>query len=140
MKNLVLSVAVLLAACLNVFGQRADVASYGLVVKCGTVSVYTRDDEFRMVVGSVQNPKASLLLGVFPEAAAAQMDRIAKMGENEVNPGERRIFQLCGEPFLLTVSGTDGRRKYSFQGINTSVRFSLSEKDVRTIRQAILNE
>ena len=140
MKNLVLSVAVLLAACLNVFGQRADVASYGLVVKCGTVSVYTRDDEFRMVVGSVQNPKASLLLGVFPEAAAAQMDRIAKEGTKEVASGVKRTFQFCGEPFLFKVSGTDGKRKYSFQGLDSPVKFTLTEEEVQRIKNALLME
>ena len=139
MKNLLLSVAVLLTACLNVFGQQNGASAYELVVKCGTVSVYSGNNEFRMVIGSIQNPKASFLLGVLPESAASQMDRIVRMGEKEVAPGVKRTFQFCGEPFLFDVSGTGEKRKYSFRGIDTPVKFSLTEKEVQRIKSAVLN-
>ena len=140
MKNLVLSVAVLLTACLNVFGQRTGAAAYELVVKCGTVSVYVGDNEFRMVIGSIQNPKASFLLGVHPETAACQMDRIVREGAKEVASGVKRTFQFCGEPFIFKVSGSGDKRKYSFQGLDTPVKFTLTEEDVQSIKSAILKE
>lgn len=140
MKNLVLSIAVLLTACLNVFSQQTGAAAYELVVKCGTVSVYSGDNEFRMVIGSIQNPKASFLLGVHPETAACQMDRIVREGAKEVAPGVKRTFQFCGEPFLFKVSGSGDRRKYSFQGLDTPVKFTLTEEDVQAIKEAILKE
>ena len=140
MKNLVLSIAVLLTACLNVFGQQTDAAAYELVVKCGTVSVYAGDNEFRMVIGSIQNPKASFFLGVHPEAAAVQMDRIVREGAKEVASGVKRTFQFCGEPFLFKVSGSGDKRKYSFQGLDTPVKFTLTEEEVQSIKRAILKE
>ena len=140
MKNFVLSIAVLLTACLNVFGQQTGAAAYELVVKCGTVSVYSGNNEFRMVIGSIQNPKASFLLGVHPETAATQMDRIVREGAKEVAPGVKRTFQFCGEPFIFKVSGSGEKRKYSFQGLDTPVKFTLTAEDVQAIKEAILQE
>ena len=140
MKNLVLLFAVLCTVCLNAYGQRADVATYELVERCGTVSVYALDNEFRMVVGPVHNPKASLLLGMLPETAASQFDRISKMGEKDFKSGERRVFLLCGEPFLFNASGAGENRRYSFRGITSKIRFSLTEAEVQAIKNAILEK
>ncbi len=140
MKNWVLLLAVLFIACFNVFGQEVDLTTYELVAKRGNVSVITGNNEYRMVVGSVKNPKMSLFLGVHPEVAATQMDRISKMGETNYQPGEKRTFLLCGEAFSFNASGQGEKRKYSFRGINTPVKFALTEEDVQAIKSAILKE
>lgn len=140
MKNWVLLMAVLLTASFNAFGQGVDFSTYELVAKQGNVSIIAGNNEYRLIVGSTKKPKASLFLGVHPEAAAAQLERISVQGKKENPSGEERVFLLCGEPFSMKTSGADSLMVYSFRAVNGPAKFSLSEKDVRAFKKAILQE
>ena len=140
MKNWVLLLAVLFTACISAFGQEVDFSAYELVAKRGNVSVVAGNNEYRLIVGSTKKPKASLLLGVHPETAAAQLERISRLGTKPRNPGEQSVFLFCGEPFSYDVSGADSLMVYSFRSTGGPAKFSLSETDIRAFKKAILEK
>lgn len=93
-----------------------------------------------MIVGSLKNPRMSLLLGDAPGLAVGNLNRIIDFAKNrpEAESAETKVpFVFCGELFSLSFSGPESNRVASFSGTNTPARFSLSMNDLKEIIQVI---
>lgn len=120
------------------FAQPVDFSTYERVIQRGEVSIVRQSDEYRLIVGSLKNPKICLFLGVNAEQAARQINRIRLMGEDENHTRSNRLVSYCGECFFLTVSGTGEQHTQTFRMMNVSAKFSLNTGDVLAIKEVLL--
>ena len=59
----------LLVTTISISAQKVDFTTYDVVAKAGDVSVIVKDNDYRMVVGSVKKPKLNMLMGYSKEQA-----------------------------------------------------------------------
>ena len=119
------------------YAQPVDFSTYERVIQRGEVSIVRQSDEYRLIVGSLKNPKICLFLGIDAEQAARQIDRIRLMGEDENHTRRNRLVSYCGECFFLSVSGVGEQHTQTFRMINTSEKFSLNTPDILAIIGAL---
>lgn len=53
-----------------------DFTTYDVVAKAGDVTIIVKDNDYRMVVGSLKKPKLNMVMGYSKEQAASKIDRI----------------------------------------------------------------
>ena len=127
-----------LAPLPGVRAQNAASQSFETIVRCGDIAVVRTADEYRLVVGRrPEAPKLSLLLGDTAAQASARMGRIRSLGAEDTYVQDGRAVVFCGEMFSLSMGRSRNGRTYSFRGLSGGIRFTLSERDVRFIQDAI---
>lgn len=119
------------------YAQPVDFSTYERVIQRGKVSIVRQSDEYRLIVGSLKNPKICLFLGINAKQSARQMERIQRMGKDENYQKFDRMISFCGECFSFSVTGLNNHQTFSFRMMNAKPRFSLSSEDVRAIKEAI---
>ena len=137
MRKLLVILSFLFIAAIS-FAQPVDFSTYERVIRRGNVSVVHQGDEYRLIVGSLKDPKICLLLGMSADLAAYQVERIRTMGNEENYSTGKRFVSFCGESFFFSVKGKGEGQTYSFRRMNASQRFYLNAHDVSAIKEAIL--
>ena len=82
------------------YAQPVDFSTYERVIQRGMVSIVRQSDDYRLIVGSLKNPKICLFLGNTAEQAARQIDRIRLMGEDENIDASINITSVSFSRFL----------------------------------------
>ena len=100
------------------YAQPVDFSTYERVIQRGDVSIVRQSDEYRLIVGSLKNPKICSFLGINAEQSARQINRIQRMGDDENYQKYERLISFCGECFIFSVTGYDGHHSYSFHIMN----------------------
>lgn len=139
MKKLIIVILISLTS-LIAFGQEVDFSTYDKVITRGKVTIVCHDQEYRMIVGSLKNPRMSLLLGDGPELAIGNLNRIIDFSKNrpETESEKTKVsYAFCGELFALSFSGPKSNRVIAFDGMNTRGRFSLHLMDLEEMKQEI---
>lgn len=136
MRKLLVILSFLFIAAMS-FAQPVDFSTYERVIRRGNVSVVHQGDEYRLIVGLLKNPKICLLLGMFADQAASQLERLRTMGKEESYSTGNHFVTFCGDSFF-SVKGKGESQTYSFRKLNASQRFSLNASDVSVIKEAFL--
>lgn len=133
----ILFVCLLLMITLSLFAQKTiDFTTYDVVAKAGDVTIIVKDNDYRMVVGSVKKPKLNMLMGYSKEQAINRIDRIMEFS-NENYTKKNRNVSVCGVMFLLNITGEGEKETYHFEASDTKVRFDLSAKDCLQFKKSI---
>ena len=127
----------LLVICMISYARPVDFSTYERVIQRGEVSIVRQSDEYRLIVGSLKNPKICLFLGTSAEQAVRQIDRIRLMGEDENHTRSNRLVSYCGECFFLSVSGAGNQHTLIFRMMNASSKFSLDTDEILAIKAVL---
>lgn len=137
MKKLLLMLVLMLNA-ISMFAQKAnDFTTYDLVAKAGDVSIIVKDNDWRMVVGSLKKPKLNMVMGYTKEQAASKIDRILDFSKEGYTKNDRNV-SVCGVMFLLNINGAGENEKYHFEATDNKAKFDLSVSDCQSIKNSIL--
>ena len=138
MKKLILAILCCLIGMAS-YGQRVDFSTYDRVIKRGMVSIVCHNDEYRMIIGSLKNPKLSILIGMSPEAAAGCLNSLLRKESNKEFLNRAMPVGLGGVRFAMRMSGPSSNRTFSLRGLDDPIRFTLSSQDIRVMKQAVLD-
>ncbi len=138
MRKLVLAILCCLIGMAS-YGQRVDFSTYDHVIKRGKVSIVCHNDEYRMIIGSLKNPKLSILMGMSPEAAAGCLNSLLRKEDNKEFLHKAMPVGLGGIRFAMRMSGPSSNRTFSLSGLDDSVRFKMSAQGIKAMKQAILD-
>ena len=136
MKKLLLFTLLMLNA-LSTFAQKTiDYTTYDIIAKASNVTVLVKDNDYRMVVGSLKKPKATFLLGYTKEQASKRFESLLEItSNNNYSKSERQVF-FCGQSFHLAIKGSGDKERYSFTKYGDNVKFELSKQDVLTFKES----
>ena len=136
MKNLSLMLVLMLNA-VSMFAQKTiDFTTYGVVAKTGDVTIIVKDNDYRMVVGSLKKPKLNMVMGYTKEQAASKIDRILDFSKEGYTKKDRNV-SVCGVMFLLNITGEGDNEKYHFIAVDKKGKFELSVKDCLLLKKSI---
>lgn len=114
MKRLLTISVILISAVVSAFAQKVDYTKYQVLAKSGNVSVVVKDSDYRMVVGSLTQPKKVFLLGYSKEQAAQRFEHLLEVADNDNYTRTNRQITVCGVGLLLTIKGTGDDERYTF--------------------------
>ena len=127
----------LITMVVTAFAQKTiNFTTYDVVAKAGDVSIIVKDNDYRMVVGSLKKPKLNMVMGYTKEQAASKIDRILDFS-NENYTKKGRNVSVCGVMFILTITGEADNVKYHFESVDKKGKFDLSVSDCKQLRQSI---
>lgn len=133
----ILVVLLVLVTSITAFAQKTtDFTTYDVIAKAGDVTIIVKENDYRMVVGSLKKPKLNMVMGYTKEQATSKIDRImefSKVGYTKKN----RNVSVCGVMFILTITGEGDNEKYIFTAVDKKVKFDLSVKDCEHIKKSI---
>lgn len=127
MKKVLMICVMLVTMIVTAAAQKTiDYTTYDVVAKAGNVTVLVKDNDYRMVVGSLKKPKISLLLGYSKEQAGQKFDRLLDItGNNNYSAADRQI-NFCGVGFHLRIKGSGDKERYSLAKDGENVSFPIS--------------
>ena len=127
----------LLTITITAFAQKTiDFTTYEVVAKAGDVSVIVKDNDYRMLVGSLKKPKLNMVMGYTKEQAVSKIDRVLNFSkENYTKKG--RTVSVCGVMFRLDITGEGENERYHFEAVDQKVKFDLSVKDCLQLKKSI---
>lgn len=138
MKKVIMICAMLVTMVVTAFAQKTtDFTTYDVVAKAGDVSIIVKDNDYRMVVGSLKNPKLNMIMGYTKEQAASKIDRILNFSKENYTKKNRNV-SVCGVMFLLNITGDGDNKKYLFAAVDKHGWFDLSLRDCKQLKQSIL--
>lgn len=121
------------------FAQKtADFTTYDVVAKAGNVTIIVKDNDYRMVVGSLKKPQLNMVMGYTKEQAASKIDRILDFSNESYTKKDRNV-SVCGVMFLLNITGEGDNEKYHFVAVDKKAKFDLSVSDCKQLIQSIQN-
>ena len=130
-------VLLVLITSITVFAQKTvDFTTYNVVAKAGDVTVIVKDNDYRMVVGSVKKPKLNMLMGYSKDQAVSCIDRILAFPKENYTKKNRNV-SVCGVMFVLNITGEADNEKYHFDATDKKCKFDLSVSDCKHIKQSI---
>ena len=130
MKRILTTSAILISAIVSAFAQKVDYTKYEVLAKSGNISVVVKDNDYRMVVGSLTQPKKVFLLGYSKEQATQRFEDLLKAADNDYYTRTNRQICFCGVGLLLTIEGTGDNERYRFVEEGKFTRFVLSKSDL----------
>ena len=134
----ILVVLLVLVTSITTFAQKTtDFTTYDVVAKAGDVTIIVKDNDYRMVVGSLRTPKLNMVMGYSKEQAASKIDRMLDF-TNEKYTKKARNVSVCGVMFLLNITGEGNSEKYHFTAVDKKGKFDLSVSDCKQLKQLIL--
>ena len=137
MKKGIFICVMLVTMVVTAFAQKTiDYATYDVVAKAGDVTIIVKDNDYRMVVGSLKKPKLNMVMGYTKEQACSKIDRILDFSKEGYTKNNRNV-SVCGMMFLLNISGEGDNQKYHFAAVGKKGRFNLSVSDCKLIKQLI---
>lgn len=133
----ILVVLLVLVTSITAFAQKTiDLTTYDVVAKAGDVTIIVKDNDYRMVVGSLKKPKLNLLMGYTSEQAASKIDRILDFSKENYTKKNRNV-SVCGVMFLLTITREGDNEKFHFDATDKKCKFDLRVKDCKYFKQSI---
>lgn len=136
MKKIIL-IMLLMLNTVSMFAQnKIDFTTYDVVAKAGDVTIIMKDNDYRMIVGSVKKPKLNMVMGYTKEQAATKIDRILDFSKEGYTKKNRNV-SVCGVMFLLTITGEGDNEKFHFEASDLKGKFDLSVNDCKQIKQSI---
>ena len=134
----ILVVLLVLVTSITAFAQKTiDFTTYDVVAKAGDVSIIVKDNDYRMVVGSVKKPKLNMVMGYTKEQTASKIDRILDFSNENYTKKERNV-SVCGVMFLLNITGEGDNEKYIFKAVDKKGKFDLTVKDCEQLKKSIV--
>lgn len=124
---------------ISVLAQKTiDFTTYDIVARAGDVSIIVKDDDYRMVVGSLKKPKLNMVMGYTKELAASKIDRILDFSKESYTKNNRNV-PVCGVMFLLNITGEGDNEMYHFDAVDKKGEFSLSVRECEHFKNSIQN-
>ena len=117
--------------------QKVDYKTFDEIAKSGNVSIVVKDNDYRMVVGSLNKPKTVFLLGYSKEQALLKIKRLIKICENDQYTKENRRLSFYGIVLHCSVKDKDGQEQYTFIREDDEVNFVLKEGDLLVVNEAL---
>ena len=130
MKRLLTISVILVSAVVSAFAQKVDYTKYQVLAKSGDVSVVVRDSDYRMVVGSLTQPKKVFLLGYSKEQAAHRFEHLLEVADNDNYTRINRQICFCGVGLLLTIKGNGDDERYTFVEEVKFIKFNLYKREL----------
>lgn len=130
MKRLLLISSIIISTFMSAFAQKVDYTKYEVLAKSGNISVVVKDNDYRMVVGSLAQPKTVFLLGYSKEQATQRFEDLLKAADNDYYTRTNRQICFCAVGLLLTIEGTGDNERYRFVEEGKFTRFVLNITDL----------
>ena len=137
-KNKFILVMLLLLSSLSMAAQKIDYTTYNVVAKAGDVIVLEKDNDYRMIVGSLKKPKLNMVMGYTKEQAISKIDRILNFSNEGYTKKDRNV-SVCGVMCLLTITGEGNNENYHFVAGDKKAKFDLSVSGCKQLKQSILD-
>lgn len=137
MKRLLFVSIILITVVVSVLAQKIDYTTYDVIAKTQNVTIIVKNNDYRMVIGSLKKPKTSFLLGNSAEQVKQYIDKLTETIERDQHIREKRMILFCGVPLSFSARGTGKNVRYCFQRIDNSLKFELKVADVKAITQCI---
>lgn len=132
-----LVVLLVLVTTVAAFAQKtADFTTYGVVAKAGDVTIIVKDNDYRMLVGSLKKPKLNMVMGYTKEQAASKIDRILDFSKEGYTKKNRNV-SVCGVMFMLTITGEGNNENYLFEATDNKGKFTLNKNELMQLKQSI---
>ncbi len=131
MKQLIVTVTILLLSTLSSFAQKTDYTKYNVIAQTKDVAVIVKDNDYRMVVGQLKKPKTVFFLGYSKEQAAQRFHHLLEQADNKSYSSSYRQIRFCGANLQMTV--TDSKADdaiYDFVMGENSVKYTLNKSDI----------
>lgn len=138
MKKLLLMLVLMLNAISMSAQKTIDFTTYDVVAKAGDVSIIVKDNDWRMVVGSLKKPKINLQFGYSKEQATSRIDRILDYPKDGYSRKDRNV-SVGGVFFQLTITGEGENEKYHFVAVDSKGKFDLIAKDCEQFKKLIVD-
>ena len=139
MKRLLTICVLLTTMIVTAFAQKMiDYTTYDVIAKAGNVTVLVKDNDYRMLVGSLRKPKTTFLLGSSKEQTTQKFDRLLEIVTNENYSRSDRQINFCGIGFHLTVKGSGDNERFTFSKDGEKVKFELSKFEIETFRKSLV--
>lgn len=103
-----------------------------MVAKVGDVTVIVKDNDYRMVVGSLKKPRLNMVMGNTKELAASKLDRILDFSKESYTKKNRNV-SVCGVMFILNITGKGEKETYCFEVSDLKEKFDLSRAAILSI-------
>ena len=137
MKKLLIITIVIVTSVISAVAQKTvDFTAYDVVAKVGDASIIVKDNDYRMVVGSLKNPKLNMIMGFSKEQAVSKIDRILDF-TNEKYTRENRNVSVCGVMFILTITGEGENEKFHFVATDNKGKFTLTKKNIISFKDSL---
>ena len=134
---LLLTCALLISIACPGFAQKVDYKTFDVIAKSGNISIVVKDNDYRMVVGSLNKPKTVFLLGYSKEQALLKMKRLIRICENDQYTKENRRISFCGIVLHCSVKEKDGQEQYTFVREDDEVKFAIDKEGLIEIKEAM---
>lgn len=134
---LLFTCALLISIACPGFSQKVDYKTFDVIAKSGNVSIVVKDNDYRMVVGSLKKPKTVFLLGYSKEQASLKIKRLIRICENDKYTKNNRRISFCGCVLHCSVKEKGGQEQYTFVREEGAVKFVLKRGDLLVIREAL---
>ena len=121
----------------SMFAQKTiDFTTYDVVAKAGVVAIIVKDNDWRMVVGSLKKPKINMPFGYSKDLAISRIDRILDFSKDGYSKKDRNV-SVGGVFFQLTITGEGENEMYHFVSVDSKGKFDLSAKDCFQFKKLI---
>ena len=134
---LLFTCALLISISCPGFAQKVDYKSFDVIAKSGNVSIVVKDNDYRMVVGSLNKPKTVFLLGYSKEHALLKVKRLIRTCENDKYTKDNRQITFCGTALHCSVKDKGGQERYSFVREEDYVKFAIDKKGLIEIKETL---
>ena len=131
MKQLIITIALILLSTITSFAQKTDYTTYNVITQTKEVSIVVKDNDYRMVVGQLKKPKTTFFLGYSKEQAAQRLHNLLEQADNKNYKSKHRQVRFCGNQLQVTI--TDSKADdviYDFAIEGSKVKFTLNKSDI----------
>ena len=131
MKQLIITVALLLLSALTSFAQKKDYTQYNVIAQAKDVTIIAKDNDYRMVVGQLKKPKTVFFLGYSKEEAARKFHHLLEQVDNKKYSSNYRQIRFCGANLQMTTPDIKADDViYNFLLSDKNVRYMLNKSDI----------
>lgn len=122
----------------TVFAQKTiDYTTYDVIAKASNVTVLVKDNDYRMVVGSLKKPKATFLLGYTKEQVVQKFERVLEITGNENYSKDDRQINFCGIVLHFTAKGSGDKERYGYAKDGEKIGFDLSRSKIASFKKTL---
>lgn len=115
----IIFISLLLTISLSLFAQKTDFTTYDVIAKADDVTIIVKDNDYRMIIGSVKKPKLNMLMGYSKDQAINRIDCILNFSKEDI-PRRIGMFLFVVFCFYLLLL-VRGRRRCSILRLMTKI-------------------
>lgn len=131
MKRLLLCITLIALSAITSLAQKADYTKYHVIAQTSDVSIVVKDNDYRMVVGSLKKPKTIFLLGHSKDQAAQRFKQLLEQVDNKNYSKKNRQVSFCGADLRLTVADSKADNvMYDIIREDNNVKFKMNKSDI----------